>query len=206
MTTVLAATPQPRRTYDHRLREQVLRTGTRALTGHLAIPRSTVSTWRRRGLRPVLTMEPLEQDRQKLLDLVAKLDCRARILAALVRLILALLRASGFSLAGQRLPEGTAKAGILRAIASAGPFLPLAVILRIVDLEPARYHAWRRAALVCNLDDRSSCPRTSPGRLTAAEVATVKEMVLAPEYRHMPLRTLSIYAQRLGKVFASVST
>jgi putative transposase len=31
-------------------------------------------------------------------------------------------------------------------------------------------------------------------------------MVLAPEYRHMPLRTLSLYAQRLGRVFASAST
>jgi len=131
MTTALAATPQPRRTYDHRLREQVLRTGTRALTGHLAIPRSAVSTWRRRGLRLVLTMEPLEQGRQQTLDLAAKLDRRSRILAAVARLLLMFLRASGFSLAGQRLPEGTAKTDILRAIASAGPFLPLAVILRI---------------------------------------------------------------------------
>jgi len=36
-----------------------------------------------------------------------------------------------------------AKAGILRAIAGAGPFLPLALILRTVHLEPARYHAER---------------------------------------------------------------
>ena len=97
MTTALAATPQPRRTYDHRLREQVLRTGTRALTGHLAIPRSAVSTWRRRGLRLVLTMEPLEQGRQQTLDLAAKLDRRSRILAAVARLLLMFLRASGFS-------------------------------------------------------------------------------------------------------------
>lgn len=60
--------------------------------------------------------------------------------------------------------------------------------------------------MVCHLDDRSSCPRTNPGQLTAAEVAAVKEMILAPQYRHMPLRTLAVYAQRLGKVFASVST
>jgi putative transposase len=128
------------------------------------------------------------------------------MLAVVVRLLLALLRASGFSLAGQRLPEGAAKTGILRAIASAGPFLPLALILRIVHLEPARYHAWRRASGACGLDDRSSCPRTSPGQLTAAEVVAAKEMVLAPEYRHMPVGTLAVYAQRLGKVFASVTT
>jgi transposase InsO family protein len=38
------------------------------------------------------------------------------------------------------------------------------------------------------------------------EVATIKEMVLAPEHRHMPLGTLAVYAQRMGKVFASVTT
>jgi hypothetical protein len=77
MTTVFVATSRPRRAYDHRLGEQVLRTGTRALTRHLAIPQSTVSTCRRRGLRPVTTIEPIEQDRQEMLDLVAKLDRRA---------------------------------------------------------------------------------------------------------------------------------
>lgn len=40
----------------------------------------------------------------------------------------------------------------------------------------------------------------------AAEVAAVKSMVLSPEHRHMPLRTLARYAQRASKVFASVTT
>lgn len=77
-----------------------------------------------------------------------------------------------FSLAGRRLPEGEAKAGILREIAGAQPFLPLVLVLRVVGLEPGRHHAWRRAQSACELDDRSSCPRTSPGQLTAGEVAT----------------------------------
>jgi hypothetical protein len=55
MIPTLAATPQARRAYDHRLREHVFRAGVRALTNHLPIPRSTVSTWQRRGLRPVVT-------------------------------------------------------------------------------------------------------------------------------------------------------
>jgi putative transposase len=37
-------------------------------------------------------------------------------------------------------------------------------------------------------------------------VATIKNMVLAPEYRHMPFGTLARYAERIGKVFASAST
>jgi hypothetical protein len=39
-----------------------------------------------------------------------------------------------------------------------------------------------------------------------AEVANIKDMVLAPQYRHMPVSTLAVYAQRIGKVFASAST
>ena len=128
------------------------------------------------------------------------------MLAAVVRLLLALLRASGFSLDENRLPEGKAKAGLLRAIASAQAFLPLVTILHIIGLEPGRYHAWRRAEKACDLTDRSSCPQTSPGQLTGNEVAAVKEVVLAPEYRHMPLGTLARYAQRIGKVFASATT
>ena len=200
-----AQRPRPRRTYDHRLREHVVRCGPMAVAKHVHIPRSTVSTWRRRGLRPVVTTEMFD-NKQDALDSSARWEKRARVLAAVVRLLLALLRASGFTLDGIRLPEGKAKAGILRAITSAETLLPLTTILHITGLEPGRYHAWRRAEKACELTDRSSCPRTSPGQLTGNEVAAVKEMVLAPEYRHMPLGTLARYAQRIGKVFASATT
>jgi hypothetical protein len=66
--------------------------------------------------RSVVTIEPIEQDRQQLVDTIAKIEQQKRILAAAVRVLLALLRASGFSLAGERLPEGAAKADILRAM------------------------------------------------------------------------------------------
>jgi hypothetical protein len=81
-----------RRAYDHRLREHVVRSGARSLARHLPIPRSTISTWQRRGLRPVVTIEPLDQDRQHLLESIVKLDRRARVLAAVVRLLLVLPR------------------------------------------------------------------------------------------------------------------
>ena len=90
-----------RRAYDHRLREHVLRSGARSLARHVPIPRSTISTWLRRGLRPVVTIEPLDQDRQHLLASIVKLNRRARVLAAVVRLLLALVRVSGVNLAGR---------------------------------------------------------------------------------------------------------
>ncbi len=206
MNSVSSAPTPVRRAYDHRLREHVVRCGAKAIARHVQIPRSTVSSWRRRGLRPVVTTEPIGQDLQHALESSARWEKQARVLAAVVRLLLALLRASGFRLEGNRLPAGEAKAGILRAVSSAEAFLPLTIILRILRLEAGRYHAWRRAENACELSDRSSCPRTSPGQLTASEVATIKDMVLAPEHRHMPIGTLARYAQRIGKVFASATT
>src|ERR1022692_4772277 len=174
MTPALRVAPQHRRAYDHRLREHVYRTGGFSLDHRLHVPRSTISSWKRRGSRSVVTLEAFGHDRQQLLTIIEKLEKRARILAATIRLLLALFRASGFRLTGERLPEGQTKASILRAITSARPVLPLNLILWIVGLSPSRYHAWRRVAIVCGLDDRSPCPRTMPSQLTAAEVATVK--------------------------------
>ena len=78
--------------------------------------------------------------------------------------------------------------------------------LRIARLSPARYHGWRRAETRCELDDRSSCPRSKPTRLAAAEVRSVKEMVESDDHRHLSLRGLARHAQRIGRVVASPST
>ena len=56
---------------------------------------------------------------------VLKLRRRVQKLTALLRLVLA-LRTSGFSLTGERLPDGRAKMRILRAVEGAREFLPVA--------------------------------------------------------------------------------
>jgi hypothetical protein len=84
-------------------------------------------------LRAVVSHEVFDQDRYKLLSTVEKLERRARIFAATVRLLLALLRASCFRLAGERLPQGATS--ILRAVTSAHSALPLALILRILGMQ-----------------------------------------------------------------------
>ena len=58
----------------------------------------------------------------------------------------------------------------------------------------------------CALDDQSSCPHTSPHRLTPPAVWAIRDMVTALEYRHVPTGTLAVLAQRLGTVYASPST
>jgi transposase InsO family protein len=156
--------------------------------------------------RQVVTLDVFCLKERELQHEVLLLRRRIRKLRALLRLLLVVLRISGFSLAKERVPEGKAKAGLLRAIDQTRQFLPVRTVLRVLRLSPARYFSWRRWQDTCGLEDRSSCPRTSPHQLTSDEIETIRKMATSDQYRHVPTSTLAILAQRLGEVFASPST
>src|SRR5206468_9802143 len=86
----------------------------------------------------------------------------------------------------------------LSAIDVGAADIPSRALLRLLRLSPSRFHAWRRRRIACALDDQSSCPRTSPHRLTPSEVRGIEDMVTSPEYRHVPTGTLAVLAQRPG--------
>jgi transposase InsO family protein len=177
-----------------------------SLFPELHIPRSTSAGWLRGEFRPALGADSFSRTEVELYAENAKLKRRVLVLGTVVRLLLVLVRISGCRLTGDRLPDGKAKTEVLTAITAGQKALPLKSVLRILGLSPSRYHAWRRLESACQLADRPSCPKMHPGQLTAQETATVKEMVTSADYRHMPTSTLAVYAQRVGKVFASAST
>ena len=144
-----------------------------------------------------------EQDLHRQID---RLERRVAVLSAVVTLLLALVRACDLRERLPRMPSERAKQQLLRAIERARRALPLSAALRVLRIAPMRFHAWARAETLCQLDDRSSCPKTSPARTTVAELMLVKDMVLDPAYRHMPITTLARYAQRIGKLVLSPSS
>src|SRR5262245_41988371 len=197
---------RPQQRYDHRLRELVRDTGNVTIATDLGVPRSTARGWLRNAPAVVVSLDVTNPKTSELQQEIAALRRRVRKLTALLRLALALLRSSGFTLAHARLPDGRAKIRILRAVDRAGEFVPLRAVLRFLRLSPSRFHAWRRLQHACAFDDQLSCPHTSPHRLTPREILAIKDMVTAVEYRHVPTGTLAVLAQRLGKVWASPST
>jgi hypothetical protein len=148
----------------------------------------------------IMTASPLLRDR------VAKLERRIAMLTAVLRLVLALLRVSGFKLELSRVPDAAGKRRLLGAIEHARPSMPLSAALRVVRLSSARYHAGAQGEGVCTLDDRPSCPRFMVQRLTYGEVEAIGDMVQSTEHRHMSIRGLALHAQRIGKVFAHPAT
>ena len=192
--------------YDHRLRHLVQRTGDVTVATELGVPRSTARGWL--GATPTLVvgLDVADLTEPELRQEVLKLRRRVRKLMALLRLVLALLHTSGFSLTGARLPDDREKKRLLRAMTQAREYVPLRALLRFLRLSPSRFHAWCRRQRACVLADQSSCPRTSPSRLTRSEVLAIKEMVTSLECRHVPTGTLAVLAERLGTVWASPST
>ena len=206
MIVRITTTSRPQQRYDHRLRDLVRRTGDVTLATDLGVPRSTARGWIRAAPTVVMSLEVADLTEPALRQEILKLRRRVQKLAALLRLALALLQTSGFRLSDARLPDGEDKLRILRAVDQARACGPLRAVLRFLHMSPNPFQAWRRRQGACALDDQSSCPRTSPHRLTLAEVQAIGDMVTSPEYRHVPTGSLAVLAQRLGTVSASPST
>ncbi len=202
-----AMTPEirVRRTYDHRFRRLIHSTGDIQLAIQNGVPRSTAREWLRVPTRDVVTLDVTGLKEKALQrQVVALRESNVRLLAVL-RLVVVLLKISGFTLARCRVADGSKKELLLRAIERSRVSLPLRSVLRILRLSSTRYHSWKREES-CAFRDVDSCPRTYPHQLTSAEVGVVKEMVTSRQYRHVPTGTLALLTQRLGKVFASPAT
>jgi hypothetical protein len=197
---------RPQRIYDHRLIRLVQDTGDITIATRLGIPRSTAAGWLRRTPRPVVAAPGQNVGAAEFRIRVARLERRVHRLTAFLRVLLALVRILQPDLKRLRLPQACDKSRLLRAIDRSRAVLGLGRILRIVGLSPSRLSAWRRAAQSCELEDQSSCPNSSPHRLTADEILEIRGMVTSPEFRHVPTGRLALLAQRIGRVLASPTT
>jgi hypothetical protein len=133
-------------------------------------------------------------DAMQLQHEVVALRRRNARLIALLRLIVTVLKVTGFSLSQARVPEESAKRQLLRAIEQSRAHFKLHTVLRVIGLTYARFYAWNREE--CELDDSSSCPKSSPQQLTPKEVSTIREMTMSDNYRHVPTGTLARHDDR----------
>ena len=112
----MTSTAHPQQRYDHRLRDLVQRTRDVTIATDLGVPRSTARGWLGKAPKVVVSLAVTDLTASELQQEVLALRRRVRKLTALLRLALALLRSSGFTLTHERLPDGRAKTRILRAV------------------------------------------------------------------------------------------
>src|SRR5262249_17957673 len=102
---------RPQQRYDHRLRDLVYNTGDVTIATDLGVPRSTARGWLRKGPSVAVTVDVTNVKTSDLQSEVLELRRRMKKLRALLRLALALLRSSGFTMTHERLPDGRDKHG-----------------------------------------------------------------------------------------------
>jgi hypothetical protein len=114
MIMSMPTTARPQHRYDHRLRHLVQRTGNVTIATDLGVPRSTARGWLGKPPKVVVSLDVTDLSASALQQEVLELRRRVKKLTTLLRLALALLRGSGFTLTHERLPDGRAKIRILR--------------------------------------------------------------------------------------------
>ena len=144
MITRMTTNLRPQQRYDHRLRDLVHRTADVTIATALGVPRSTARGWLGSAPTVVVSLDVANLSEPELRHEIVTLRRRVEKLAALLRLALAVLHVSGFTLSRERLPEGRAKIRILAAVDRARACIPLRGILQFVQVSPRRFHAWQR--------------------------------------------------------------
>ncbi len=166
MLIPMTTTPRPQRRYDHRLRDLVLRTGDVSFATDLGVPRFD-RAWGLGAVPPVVaSLDVADLTEPERRQEILRLRRRVRKLAALLRLVLALLQASGTVR-----ERPTAKKRILRAVDQTCACRPLRALLQFVGLSPSRFHAWRRQQTACFACSRSPGPSSLPPCLVAIDIS-----------------------------------
>ncbi|MFC1766753.1 hypothetical protein ACFL6U_32345, partial [Planctomycetota bacterium] len=148
----MISTNRTRQRYDHRLRDLIRSQGNINYAIELGVPRSTAHGWLTSHPVEIVTVDVVDMDLLSLQKEVLTLRKRIKWIVALFRLLVVLMKVSDFSLENSRLPEGSQKARLLRAIELSLSVLPLRVALRLLQLSPTRYHSWKNDK-ECGLDD-----------------------------------------------------
>lgn len=161
--SILISSKRQQNSYDHRLRELVFQFGKTETAKRIGVPRSTIHGWTKARPRSVVTMTAKDDYVECLEKRVYLLERRTARLRALLRLCVVLLQLSGFSLAYQRLPQGSDKEKLLRSLDRASRFVRLPRLFAFTGISSSRYYDWKNSQ-ECGLDDVSSCPKSSPGQ------------------------------------------
>ena len=157
----MTTTGRRQQRYDHRLRDLVHGTGDITIATDLGVPRSTARGWLGKAPKVVVSLDVTDLKASELRQEVLELRRRVKKLTALLRLTLALLQSSGFTLTHERLPDGRAKIRILPAVGSCR-----AVSTDILHL-PARVVV--TAADRLTSADGPQCPRVVERRQRTAD-------------------------------------
>ncbi len=112
------STNRSNKKYDYRLREIVRSSGDIKQATQLGVPRSTAYSWLTSNPVEIVTADIFDMDNHSLQKEILTLRKRIKRITALFRLLVVLMKVSGFSLDNSRLPDGAKKIKRIRVISN----------------------------------------------------------------------------------------
>ncbi|MEY4065715.1 MAG: hypothetical protein RIR26_1923 [Pseudomonadota bacterium] len=194
-----------KRTYDHRVRNAIAKSGNPSLFPDLNIPCTTAQQWIREGEKEVVTTHQFTKTE---LELVVEVESLKRELAQAetkLALLSVALMVSGFRLQYIRIASGELKEKLLDAVAKSIAVVSLKEALDTIGLSMARYLSWSKRKIQCRLSDEVSRPKLTPTKITTKERRAICDLVTSKEYLHFSITSLALFAKRRGLVFASLT-
>jgi len=192
--------------HDPRLRQLVALAGDPALFNDMDVPYFTRRNWASgRRVKKLNADQLLERSKAELIIRVLKLNAKCTAMAAKNQLLMAKIEVFGINTDWKRIPE-SGKNRLLAAIASARNVNSLKECLGTIKISGARFHNWMRRQKKCRLQDHTTCPKSSPTKLTPKETETIRSLFFSKEYSHYSIRALALYALIMGYVACSSST
>ena len=120
----MAENTHTQKQYDHRLRRLIQTTGDLDLAVGYGVPRSTARGWLKQPNADVVSIDVLNMDTEALQREVLFLRRRVSRLLSLLHLVVVAIRVVDFSFDRVRVPDGTRKQRLIRAIERKRPAYP----------------------------------------------------------------------------------
>ena len=188
-----------KRSYDHRIKLAIARSGNHDLFPQLNIPRSTAKNWINRGVPETVTLEDFDLEKSDLIDQLLGLKNENTRLNAILDLLSSTLQIMGVNLKDGKVPEAERKTSILKAVEIARAKIPLEDCLDSIGLTSRRFKNWIKRQKACDLRDHPTCPKTTPTKIIPPEVAIIKKYVEDKSFSHFSLSSLFLYVKLTQK-------
>jgi hypothetical protein len=194
-----------KRTYDHRVRNAIAKSGNPSIFPELNISRTKAQQWIRESEKEIVTTHQLTKTES---EMVIELENLKRELAQAktkLALMSVALMVSGFRLQYIRIASADLKEELLDAVAKKIAVLSLKGALETIGLSMARYRSWSKREIQCRLSDEVSCPKLTPTKITTKDRRIIGSLVTSKKYLHFSIPSLALFAIRRGLVFASLT-
>ena len=192
--------------YDHRLKILAIDCDNLETLEKRGIPKTTLDTWQRKGIKRVFTLEEFDMDKIELINALLTADDKVDLLEQQIEVLNESRKIFNILPNWKRFKSADIKEKILNLYNKAKLNITADSFCKLIDISSSRLKAWQNKFLTCELEDYSSCPKSIPSKINNVDLKIMEKIVKSIENIHIPITNLAIKAMKEGLIYYSPST